>query len=156
MSSDILFDDKNNEINTGNFKIKYQSQSNHVFNVNYRFVRGVNDINVRQVDMAFITPLFSQRWHLLTHSAYDTLIERRIDTVAAIEYNGCCYRVRFGYRNELDTALVNSVANENLPYDEQIFIQLHLKGLGGNSKQFDALLTDKIDGFLEWQGVYSQ
>jgi LPS-assembly protein len=156
MSSDILFDDKNNEINTGNFKIKYQSQSNHVFNVNYRFVRGVNDINVRQVDMAFITPLFSQRWHLLTHSAYDTLIERRIDTVAAIEYNGCCYRVRFGYRNELDTALVNSVANENLPYDEQIFIQLHLKGLGGNSKQFDALLTDKIDGFLEWQGIYSQ
>lgn len=156
MSSNILFDDKSNEIKTGNFKIKYQSQSNNVFNVDYRFVRGVNDINVRQVDMAFITPLFSQHWHLLTYSAYDTLIERQIDTVAAIEYNGCCYRVRLGYRNELDTALVNSVANENLPYDEQIFIQLHLKGLGGNGKQLDALLTDNIDGFLEWQGVYSQ
>jgi LPS-assembly protein len=156
MSSDILFDDTNDEINTGNFKIKYQNQSNHVFNANYRFVRGVNDINVRQVDMAFITPLFSQRWHLLTYSAYDTLIERQIDTVAAIEYNGCCYRVRLGYRNELDTALVNSLANENLPYDEQIFIQLHLKGLGGNSKQLDALLTDNIDGFSEWKGVYSQ
>jgi LPS-assembly protein len=154
ISSDILYDDKNSETDLGSVKVRYQSATKHVFNVNYRFVRAAN--TVKQVDMGFIAPLGSDRWHLLAFSAYDTVLDRELDSVGAVEYNGCCYRVRFGFRRELDTALVNSVANENLPYDEQIFIQLHLKGLGGNSKQFDALLTDKIDGFLEWQGVYSQ
>jgi LPS-assembly protein len=154
ISSDILYDDKNSETDLGSVKVRYQSATKHVFNVNYRFVRAAN--TVKQVDMGFIAPLGSDRWHLLAFSAYDTELDRELDSVGAVEYNGCCYRVRFGFRRELDTALVNSVANENLPYDEQIFIQLHLKGLGGNSKQFDALLTDKIDGFLEWQGVYSQ
>jgi LPS-assembly protein len=154
ISSDILYDNKNSEVDLGSVKIRYQSATKHVFNVNYRFVRAAN--TVKQVDMGFIAPLISDRWHLLAFSAYDTVLERELDSVGAVEYDGCCYRVRFGFRRELDTALVNSVANEKLPYDEQIFIQLHLKGLGGNGKQLDALLTDNIDGFLEWQGIYSQ
>jgi LPS-assembly protein len=84
------------------------------------------------------------------------LSQGELDSVGAVEYNGCGYRVRFGLRRELDTALVNTVADENLAYDEQIFIQIHLKGLGGNSKQLDALFTDNIDGFLEWQATYNQ
>jgi LPS-assembly protein len=151
LSSDILFDDKNNEVDTGNFKINYKSQSNHVFNVNYRYVID----SVRQVGAAFITPLGSDRWHLLAYTAYDTLIDRQNDTVAGIEYNGCCYRIRLGYRNELDTTLVNNVADDDIPSDEQIFIQLHLKGLGGNSTQLDALLTDNIDGYAQWQAIYN-
>jgi LPS-assembly protein len=157
ISSDILYDNKNSEADLGSIKIRYQSATKHTFNINYRFVRAATDIDtVKQVDMGFIAPLGSDRWHLLAFSAYDTVLDRELDSVGAVEYNGCCYRVRFGFRRELDTALVNSVANENLPYDEQIFIQLHFKGLGGNSKQLDALLTDNIDGFLEWQRVYSQ
>lgn len=157
ISSDILYDDKNNETDIGNIRLRYQNETKHVFNVNYRFVRAATDIDsVRQVDTAFITPLGSDRWHLLAFSAYDTLLEREVDTVGAIEYNGCCYRVRFGFKRELDTALVNTIADEDLAYDEQVFIQLHLKGLGGNSTQLDALLTDNIDGYDQWRAIYNQ
>ena len=153
ISSDILYDDKNSQIDLGSIKVRYQGETKHTFNINYRFVRAVDDI--KQVGMSFIAPLGSDRWHLLAFSAYDTVLERELESIGAVEYNGCCYRVRLGFRRELDAALVNRVANENLPYDEQIFIQLHFKGLGSNGKQLDALLTDNIDGFLEWQGVYN-
>ena len=50
---------------------------------------------------------------------------------------------------------MNNVADDDIPSDEQIFIQLHLKGLGGNSTQLDALLTDNIDGYAQWQAIYN-
>jgi LPS-assembly protein len=157
ISSDVLYNDKNNEVDTGNIGVRYQNATKHIFNINYRFVRDATNINsVRQVDAAFITPLGSDRWHLLAYTAYDTLLRRELDSVGAVEYNACCYRLRFGFRRQLDTALVNTIADQDLAYDEQIFIQIHLKGLGGNSKQLDALFTDNIDGFLEWQAIYNQ
>ncbi len=157
LSADILYDDENNETDLGNIRVRYQSDSKHVFNANYRFVRAADEFNnVRQVDVSFITPIYSDRWHLLVYSAYDTLLDRELDTLAAIEYNGCCYSIRFGFRRELDTALVNVIADDDLDFDEQVFIQFQLKGLGGTSGQTDSLFQENINGFEDWQAIYGQ
>lgn len=158
ISTDILYDDENNETDLGNIRLRYKSDSKHVFNVNYRFVRAENELNtVRQVDTSFIAPLHkSNRWHLLAYSSYDTLLERELDTLAAVEYNGCCYSIRFGFRRELDTALVNVIADNDLEFDEQVFIQFQLKGLGGTRGQTNSLFSENINGFEDWQAIYDQ
>ncbi len=155
LSSDLLYDDDTDKIDQGNVKLRYQNDTKHLFELNYRYTRGTSDANrVEQVDAALIAPLFNDRWHLLLYSAYDTFRDRELDTISAIEYNGCCYRVRVGYRAEIDDALVGTIPDSDLEYDYDAFLEFHFKGLGGTSKQLDTILDENIDGYAEWQAIY--
>ena len=155
ISSNLLYDDALNQVDQGNVSLRYQSKRKHLFNVNYRYVRGATDLStVEQLDASIIAPIFSPRWHLLLYSTYDTVRNRELDTISAIEYSGCCYRVRVGYRSELDSDLVNTIADDELDYDYTAFFELQFKGLGGTSKQLDTLLDESIDGYTQWQAVY--
>ena len=155
LSSNILYDDNEHEISQGNAKLRYQTPYKHLFGLNYRFVRG-SVSNTEQVDASVIAPLLSDRWHLLLYTQYDITEGRELDTLSAIEYNGCCYRIRVGYRSELDNGLTNTIADSELEYDYSAFFEFHFKGLGGTGKQLDSLLDENIDGYAEWQAIYHQ
>ncbi|MFT6387739.1 MAG: LPS-assembly protein [Cellvibrionaceae bacterium] len=155
ISSNLLYDDSLNQVDRGNLSLRYQSERKNLFNVSYRYIRGATDTStVEQLDAGIIAPIFSPRWHLLLYSAYDTVRNRELDSVSAIEYSGCCYRVRVGYRSELDSDLVDTLADDELDYDYSAFFELQFKGLGGTGKQLDTLLDESIDGYLEWRAVY--
>ncbi|MGH1440539.1 MAG: LPS-assembly protein LptD [Cellvibrionaceae bacterium] len=155
ISSNVLYDDSLNQIDRGNLSLRYQNERKHLFNLSYRYIRGTTDAStVEQLDAGIIAPIFSDNWHLLLYSAYDTVRNRELDTVSAIEYSGCCYKVRFGYRSELDNDLVDTLADDDLDYDYTAFFELQFKGLGGTSKQLDTLLDENIDGYTEWRSIY--
>lgn len=155
LSSNLLYDDSLNQIDRGNLSLRYQNDYKHLFNLSYRFVRGANDDStVEQLDAGIIAPIFSHRWHLLLYSSYDTVRNRELDTVSAIEYSGCCYSVRVGYRSELDDQLVGTLDDDDLGYDYSSFFELQFKGLGGTSKRLDTLLDESIDGYAEWRAIY--
>ena len=169
LSGDFLYDDDRHEISKGSIKLRYQTASKHLLGINYRFVRDSIDtalsttelsntesVNTEQVDASIIAPLFNDRWHLLLYSQYDLNEGRELDTLSAIEYNGCCYRIRVGYRSELDNSLTNTIADSELEYDYSAFFEFHFKGLGGTGKKLDTLLDENIDGYAEWQAIYNQ
>ena len=153
LSSDFLYDDEQHQLSQGNVKLRYQNDQQHFVGFNYRFVRG-SSADTEQVDASIIAPLYRDRWHLFLYQQYDIEQGRELDTLSAIEYNGCCYRLRLGYRRELDSSLTNTIANSALEYDNSAFFELHFKGLGGTSKQLDSLLDENIDGYAQWQAIY--
>jgi LPS-assembly protein len=155
ISSDLLYDNELSKISRGNLKLTYQNDNKHLFNLNYRFVRGTTEDNfTKQVDSSIIAPLFSDRWHLLLYSAYDIERSRELDTLSAIEYRGCCYRIRVGYRVELDNDLADSIPDSELEYKYGSFLEFHFIGLGGTGKQLDSIFDENIDGYAEWQAIY--
>ena len=90
----------------------------------------------------------------MIYSSWDIERDRELDSVAAIEYNGCCVRFRVGYRSELDNRLADTVSSDDLDYEQSSFIEVHLKGLAGTSRSLDNFFEDKIDGFSQWQSIY--
>ncbi|MGH1485792.1 MAG: LPS-assembly protein LptD [Cellvibrionaceae bacterium] len=157
IGSDLLYDDTLNKLSRGNLKFEYQNDKKHLFNLNYRFVRGTTEDNfTKQVDSSIITPLFSDRWHLLLYGAYDLERSRELETLSAIEYRGCCYRIRAGYRVELDNDLADTIPDSELEYEYSTFLEFHFIGLGGTGKQLDSILDENIDGYAEWQAIYHQ
>lgn len=157
LSSNLLYDESLNQIDRGNLSLRYQNKRKQLFDLSYRYVRGATEAStIEQIDAAVITPLFVPQWHLLLYSAYDTVRNRELDTVGAIQYNACCYRLRLGYRSELDTDFVDTLGERAERHEDTVFFEVHLTGLGGTSKQLDNLFTDAIDGYDEWQATYKQ
>lgn len=158
ISSDLLYDDRESELDRGNLKLRYQNARRHLFELDYRFTRASSDSSedTEQINASIIAPLFNPRWHLLFYGAHDITRDRELDAISAIEYNGCCYRIRFGYRSELDNSLAGQVADEDLDYKYSTFFEIHFKGLGGAGQQLDSLLDENIDGYTDWQSVYQQ
>jgi LPS-assembly protein len=150
LSSDLLYDEDLGKISRANVKARYQSQQKHIFALNYRYTRD----SLEQVDASVIMPLVNDRWHLLLYGAYDVERERELESVAGLEYNGCCYRLRLGYRSKLDEALIKSAPDAELNYDYSSFFEIQFKGLGGTGKRLDSLLEENIDGYTEWQAIY--
>lgn len=156
ISSNLLYDDTEYEISRGNVEFEYQSDNKHLLGASYRFIRGsIPDNNTEHVDLSLIAPFpwLNDRWHLLLYSEYDIREGRELETLSAIEYNGCCYRIRVGYRSEFDDDLADKLP-DNEEYDHSSFFELQLKGLGGTGKQLDSLLDENIDGYAEWRAVY--
>ena len=157
ISNDLLYDDRLNKLTRGNLKLEYQTDQKHLFNLNYRFVRGTTKDNfAKQIDSSIIAPLFSDRWHLLLYGAYDLERSRELETLSTIEYKACCYRIRAGYRAALNNALADTIPDSALEYEYSTFLEFHFIGLGGTGKQLDSILDENIDGYEEWQAIYRQ
>jgi len=156
-SSDLIYDQSSGQFSRGNLGFTYTSAFDNVFDVNYRYVRSTTSSDdTRQVDASFIAPIGSHRWHLLWHGAYDISASRELDLITAVEYGGCCYSARLGYRHWLDNTLSSTVSDVDLQYDWQTFFEINFYGLGRSGKKLDAFFEQKIDGYQQWRATHSK
>ncbi|MBX2809583.1 MAG: LPS assembly protein LptD [Cellvibrionaceae bacterium] len=150
LSSDLTLDKHSYHIRSGNLGFSYKTPAQHLLALNYRYVRDT----VHQINSSLLAPLLSSRWHLLFHGRYDYLQKREVELLSAIEYTGCCHKVRFGYRHWLDTDLANTVAASALEYDYGSFLEVQFRGLGSTGRQLDTLLDDRIETYKQWQATH--
>ena len=152
LTSDIVYNPGNDKINLGNLGLKYRDD-NHLFNLDYRYVRGESqEDRIEQLNTSLIVPFYSDnRWYFIGQNGYDITNDRKLRTLAGIEYNDCCYRIRFAWQRSLNNGLVDIIDSEDLTYDRRWFIEIQFRGLGGTGKQLDNLFDDHIDGYTGWQ-----
>lgn len=156
-SSDLIYDEQIDAIASGNIGLTYTSPFNNLFDVNYRYIRGAtSDKDTRQVDAAIIAPFVSHQWHLLWYGAYDITNARELDLITALEYDGCCYKARLGYRHWLDNSLVSTAVDVDSQYDWVTFFEVQFYGLGSSSERLDTFFEEKIDGYKEWKATHSK
>jgi LPS-assembly protein len=78
---------------------------------------------------------------------HDFTFQRELESMAGVEYNSCCYRMRIVARRWLDNDLANVINDEELEYDKGIFFEFQLKGLGGIGSKVSGILSDGIYGY---------
>lgn len=115
---------------------RYQPDFETVVNLGYRLRRAVTD--VEQTDLSFRWPLTDRlaavgRWN------YSIQDSRSLETVGGIEYESCCWGMRLVGRRFLRNAAG--------AYDTGVFVQVHLRGLGGIGRQAETFLQRGIPGY---------
>lgn len=71
---------------------------------------------------------------------YSLLDNKSLDTIAGIEYDSCCWRLRAVARQ--------SITDNGLADDLGFYLQLELKGLGGiGSGGIDSVLSKNVYGY---------
>lgn len=146
-----IFDSESNEFNRGTAGIQLATSSAlSLFNLSYSYVRAntQGSSGIDQIDASFVTPL-SKQWHTMARYNYDYTSKRELETFFGLEYNDCCYRVRLLARRWLNSNIAALANSEDALYDQGLFFEIHLKGLGSSSAKVDSILEDSIFGYRE-------
>lgn len=122
------------ETTKNSLKLRYKSPKRQILNLNYDYKRD----DFRSAGVSFAAPI-NKRWAAAGSFNYDFENKRELESVLGVEYNSCCWKTRIAGRRYL--------LNDNETYDNAIFVELQLKGLGGFGSGATELLEDRISGF---------
>ncbi len=149
--TDLLYDPSNQEVMRVTTGLNF-NQASTVYNLGYRYVRDQEQVNtavaqtINQLDFSLMRPLNPQ-WSLAARSFYDMDGDKPLDTFAGITYDDCCYKLKLLARRWLDSKLASLVKDDQNRYDQGIFFEVELKGLGSSGNSIEKLLQEGIIGF---------
>ena len=129
-----LYDPQEAQYNRTSFRFQYRTPSNIVFNIGHRFRRA----DFSQSDISLIYPINNQ-WRAVGRWAYDFRDERDLDILGGLEYDTCCWKLRFAARRFTN----DSVGD----YNNSIEVQLTLKGLTSLGSPISEQLERSIRGY---------
>ena len=150
-----LWDSNDNQLEEGSLSLRYRSQNSSkntkrpasIANLGYHYRQADSRLSllkndIEQADLSFVTPL-SQRWAIIGRYQYDTNQDRSNESLAGIEYNNCCIKLRVIYRD----GLVYRGAGIENERDRSVFLQIELKGLFGVGTTLENILDESILGY---------
>ncbi|MDB2409833.1 LPS assembly protein LptD [Pseudomonadales bacterium] len=158
-----LWDSNDNELEEGSFSLRYRSggyntgenssqRNSTIANLGYHYRQADNrlsllEADIEQADLSFVTAL-SSRWAIIGRYQFDTTQNRNNESLAGIEYNDCCIKLRVIYRD----GLVYRGAGRDNERDRSIFLQIELKGLFGIGNALENILDESILGYRSLSG----
>jgi len=150
-----LWNSEQNHMREGHIAFRYHNTTNdgrqRIANLGYRFrgknlQRSVLKESVEQADFSFVSTV-GRHYGLIGRIQYDMRANNAIESLAGLEFDSCCVKLRLVYREGL-------VYNVDDPADEErdrsVFLQVELKGLMGIGDSLENLLKESIFGFGEY------
>ncbi len=137
-SVSLRFDARRSEetgkFDKGGIRLQYRPAMRSIFNVAYRY----REDSLEQTDVSLLWPL-TPRWHLIARHNYSLRDERILETLAGLEYQSCCWRMRVVSRRFVDDDFGNT--------DRSLYFQFDLKGLTSIGTSLESLLDHGILGY---------
>lgn len=160
LRGDALWDPKESSRNAGGLMVNYQPEPRKVLNAGYRFrnetntfdaLRGQfiadNNRRIEQSDLSATWPLNPQ-WSVIGRWQHDLASDRTLEAFGGLEYDSCCWKLRFINRYWVDYDEYESVAEDKGQHG--FFVQIVLKGLGSvTGNRVESLLNEGIPGYRE-------
>lgn len=137
----LQYDPHREQTELATAQLQYRGPGRRVANLAYRLREDPlrPDRDLEQVDLSAAWPL-TPRWDVVGRYNYSLLDQRDLEVLAGLEYESCCWRARVVARRYL-------TAGEAREYNNAIYFQLILKGLGGLGTGLGELLGDSIRGY---------
>ncbi|MFQ5642533.1 MAG: LPS-assembly protein LptD [Thiogranum sp.] len=144
--ADMVWNPRDRVTERANARIQYNPGFRKIANISYRYINGSQN----QIDTSILWPL-SPSWHVVGRWYYDISDSQKLETLAGLEYDSCCWGVRFVTRDFVDN--VNDRNNNNDVGDSKsnriFMVQIVLKGLTSFGGNIESLLQNGILGYTE-------
>ena len=143
LRSGIQYDTRLDSIATSNSSIEYRRDENRMLQLNYRYAspeyikaavpsRDVTNAQyengISQVGAVASFPI-AERWSIVGAYYFDTKVNKEADSMLGLQYNSCCYAIRFGYERKLNGW---DNTQQHAIYDNTIGFNIELRGLSSN------------------------
>lgn len=122
------------QVSASQLRVNYQDQKQRILNLGYSQRKG----EYESAQIAFATPV-TQNWTLVGAHEQDLKNDRSLETLVGLEYQSCCWKSRLAARNYL--------LSDNTTYDDAVFVELELKGLGSFGSGTRNLMENRIYGY---------
>ena len=134
LSTTWLWDPDEDDWSSKEARINYQDDKQRIVNFSYQHLDG----EVSEVDSSFSLPL-NQKWSMVGRADYDMFNNRSLELLAGFEYKDCCWGTRVVARRYL--------TSDNITYDDALYFELELKGLGSIGNSARSILQEKTYGY---------
>ncbi len=143
LRSGIQYDTRLDSIATSSSSIEYRRDENRMLQLNYRYAspeyiraavpsRNVTNAQyengISQVGAVASLPI-ADRWSIVGAYYFDTNVNKEADSMLGLQYNSCCYAIRFGYERKLNGW---DDKQQHAIYDNTIGFNIELRGLSSN------------------------
>ncbi|MEY4589374.1 MAG: hypothetical protein RL497_1450 [Pseudomonadota bacterium] len=149
--SDVLYNPSNQHMMRFTSGLNLH-QNGNLYNLGYRFVRQNEEAEsqveqtIDQLDLSALHALNPQ-WTLMARAFYDINGHKPMDTFLGTQYEDCCYSLRVLARRWVNSKLAGLAQNDQRQYDQGVFFEVELKGLGSSGQRIQNLLNNSIIGF---------
>ncbi len=126
----VQYDHEESEVRTARFAVGYEPKDDSRKNIQVGYYRSdILDSVVDQLTVEANWPV-SDKWQFFGSERYSIEDSESIETRAGLEYNGCCWKLRFIGSSRIDTRLrrTNDIAGDDKR--TAFFIELELTALG--------------------------
>ena len=154
----LAYEPTHNRMQNSNLSLNYRRDDDHLFNFSYEYVKDGDTFpdssvssdsdkqNLSRVKAGLYWPVASQRWFAMAGGGYNISHQHPDDAFVGLEYRACCWGLRAVWQRKFLYETVQSSSQ----YDQQISLQLVLKGLGSvplpHSKT-EAILREHLNTF---------
>lgn len=143
----VQYDSSTDRTRKGAVSLRYQPDPRSVVNVEYRLVRDIPALrdDVEQANLSFAWAL-GANWHAVGRWSYALNEERNrtLDAFGGLQYDSCCWGFRVVVRR-LRSGNLGSDGDDI--YTNGVFLQLDIKGLTGEARGAQDLITRRIPGY---------
>lgn len=136
----VQYDTRLDNVANGNTTLEYRRDENRVLQLNYRYASAEyiqatlpnyatsdqTKDGISQVGGVASWPIVD-RWSVVGAYYFDTKQNKPADQMLGLQYNSCCYAIRFGYERKL-----NGWENNQSVYDNVVGFNIELRGLSSN------------------------
>lgn len=127
----LQYNHEDGDFRTARFTLGYEPKDDSRKNINMGYYRSeVGDRVVDQLTLNANWPI-SDRWQFFGSERYSIEDSESLFRTVGVEYNGCCWKLRFIGANRINSRLRRNI-NTNIEDDKQtsFFIELELTSLG--------------------------
>ncbi|WP_204527904.1 LPS assembly protein LptD [Citrobacter cronae] len=143
LRSGIQYDTRLDSIATSSSSIEYRRDENRMLQLNYRYASSEYiqatlpsyystadqyKNGISQVGAVASFPI-ADRWSIVGAYYFDTNVNKEADSMLGLQYNSCCYAIRFGYERKLNGW---DNTQQHAIYDNTIGFNIELRGLSSN------------------------
>ena len=149
-SGDLQYDTHDQKTNKSQFSVDYLPSRKHSIQLNHRYIRNVSTETLEQLSLLGTTKV-SENWQLVGRVTQDMRENRSLESYLGVQYQSCCWAVRFAYHRHINTTIDdNDINNQNRDeFDSGFVLQLVITGLSGNKSSLSAqdMLNSSIFGY---------
>ena len=143
LRSGIQYDTRLDSVATSSSSIEYRRDENRMLQLNYRYASSEYiqatlpsyystaeqyKNGISQVGAVASFPI-ADRWSIVGAYYFDTNVNKEADSMLGLQYNSCCYAIRFGYERNLNGW---DNTQKHAIYDNTIGFNIELRGLSSN------------------------
>ena len=134
MTTTAFVDTGDKSVTASQVRIHYKDRKSRILNLGYS--QRKNEYAAAHI--SFATPVTKQ-WKLAGGYEQDLENKRMLESVVGLEYHSCCWKGRIAARKYL--------LSDNSTYDDALFMEVELKGLGDFGSGARKFLGNRIYGY---------
>ena len=128
----MQLNEQQNSVTQSKSTLDYRLNSSKLIQLNHRYVKDINDDKINQLGMSGVWPI-NQDWTFVGNYYRDINLNRTIETFAGLQYESCCWSVRFQAYRQLQAQYVEGSDNITTEEFETGFsFSFQIKGLGAD------------------------